>query len=101
MATNPSPPGRFSTTTGLPQRAVNRSANSLAAISTPDPGPSGTMNLTVRCGQVWPWDGVVKPANTARNAAAIANTIWRPIAAIPFPVSYTHLRAHETRHDLV
>src|SRR5450756_2841300 len=23
------------------------------------------------------------------------------VAAIPAPVSYTHLRAHETRHDLV
>src|SRR5579871_918048 len=46
-----SPPGRFSTTTGLPQRAVSRSANSRAPISAPLPGPSGTMKRTLRWGQ--------------------------------------------------
>ena len=54
MATIPSPPGRFSTTTGWPQRALSRSASSRAPISTPDPGPSGSRNFTVRCGQLCP-----------------------------------------------
>ena len=52
MATMPSPPGRFSTTTGWPQRADSLSANSRAPISTPLPGPSVTMNRTGRFGQV-------------------------------------------------
>src|SRR5450756_936679 len=46
-----SPPGRFSTTTVWPHFAVSLSANSRAVISTPEPGPSGMMNLTTRCGQ--------------------------------------------------
>ena len=33
----PSPPGRFSTTTGFPHRAASRSANSRAAMSVPLP----------------------------------------------------------------
>src|SRR5262245_39845179 len=51
MATKPSPPGRFSTTTGLPHRADNRSANKRAPMSAPAPGPNGTMNFTVWSGQ--------------------------------------------------
>src|ERR1700730_8082618 len=50
IATSPSPPGRLSITTDLPQRPVSRSANSRASISIALPGPDGTMNLTVRCG---------------------------------------------------
>ena len=50
MATMPSPPGRFSTTTDWPQRADSLSANSRAPISTPLPGPSVTMNRTGRFG---------------------------------------------------
>src|ERR1700730_17688148 len=75
-ATRPSAPGRFSTTTGLPQRAGSRSARSRAPISAPEPGPSGTMNFTGRCGQVCDWacacaaneTGIAKSASTnARN----------------------------------
>jgi hypothetical protein len=51
MATMPSPPGRFSTTTGCPHFADNLSANSRAPMSTPLPGPSVMMNLTGRLGQ--------------------------------------------------
>ena len=51
MATIASPPGLFSITTGLPHFAERRSAISRAPISTPEPGPSGRMNLTLRCGQ--------------------------------------------------
>src|ERR1700676_5376342 len=51
MATKASPPGRFSITTGWPQRAASRSANSRAPMSDPEPGPSGRMNLTGCCGQ--------------------------------------------------
>ena len=46
----PSPPGRFSTTTGLPQRADKRSANSRAVMSLALAAPYGMMNLTVRVG---------------------------------------------------
>src|SRR5207344_181441 len=51
MATMPSPPGRFSTTTGWPHFAESLSANSRAPMSTPLPGPSVMMNLTGRLGQ--------------------------------------------------
>src|SRR5258708_24490246 len=70
MATRPSPPGRFSTTTGWPQRLLNRSAISRVPISTPLPGPSVTMNLTVRCGQVCAVDGSAARTSTARKATA-------------------------------
>src|SRR5262244_1893288 len=53
----PSPPGRFSTTTGWSQRVLSRSPSSRAPMSTPDPGPSGTRNFTVRCGQTCAADG--------------------------------------------
>ena len=52
MATMPSPPGRFSTTTDWPQRFDSLSANSRAPISTPLPGPNVTMSRTGRFGQV-------------------------------------------------
>ena len=50
MATMASPPGRFSTTTGWPQRWVRRSANSRAPMSEPLPAPSVRMNRTGRVG---------------------------------------------------
>ena len=50
IATRPSPPGRFSTTTDLPQRAVKRSANSRAVMSVALAGPNGNMSRTVRVG---------------------------------------------------
>src|SRR5450830_819260 len=52
IATKASPPGRFSTTTVWPHFADSLSAKSRAVMSTPEPGPSGMTNLTVRCGQV-------------------------------------------------
>ena len=51
MATMPSPPGRFSITTGWPHFLVSRSASSRALMSAPLPGPSVRMNLTGRVGQ--------------------------------------------------
>ena len=48
-----SPPGLFSTTTGLPHLAESLSARTRAVMSTPEPGPSGTRKRTLRCGQVW------------------------------------------------
>src|SRR5215475_10880192 len=68
MATRPSPPGRFSTTTGWPQRLLNRSPIIRVPISTPLPGPSVTMNLTARCGQVCAFDGCAARTSTARQA---------------------------------
>ena len=50
IAMMPSPPGWFSTTTGLPQRAERRSANSRAMMSVPLPGPSGRISFTGRVG---------------------------------------------------
>ena len=47
-----SPPGLFSTTTDCPHFCDSRSANMRAVMSTPEPGPSGTMKRTVRVGQV-------------------------------------------------
>ena len=47
---NPSPPWRFSTTTGCAQRCDSRSARSRPAISVPLPGGRGRMRRTVRCG---------------------------------------------------
>src|SRR5215472_10501881 len=72
MATRPSPPGRFSTTIGWPQRLLNRSPISRAPISTPLPGPSVTMNLTARCGQVSAVDGFAARTSAARKAMANA-----------------------------
>src|SRR5215472_8867375 len=72
MATRPSPPGRFSTTIGWPQRLLNRSAISRVPISTPLPGPSVTMNLTARCGQVCAVDGFAARTSRARKAMANA-----------------------------
>src|SRR5579862_2333739 len=65
MATTPSPPGRFSMTTGCPQRLLSRSANSRAAMSEPLPAPSGRISFTGRLGQSDAFGEV-----TAMNAAA-------------------------------
>src|SRR5262249_39585172 len=78
MATIPSPPGRFSTTTGWPQRAFSRSANRRAPMSTPAPAPSGSRNLTGRSGQVGACcdvcaaDGDVQSTNGPRKLKAIS-----------------------------
>src|SRR5665648_90169 len=37
----------------------------------------------------------------AFGGATIAEGLAAYLRQFPFPVSYTHLRAHETRHDLV
>jgi hypothetical protein len=63
MATMPSPPGRFSTTTGWPHFADSLSAMSRALISTPLPGPSGRMSFTARVGQLCAADGRADSAN--------------------------------------
>ena len=52
IATKPSPPGRFSTTTGWPHFAASFSAISRAPMSAPEPGPSGRMMRTGRVGQI-------------------------------------------------
>src|SRR5450756_611791 len=40
-------------------------------------------------------------ARSARSALSIACSTASSTSLIRMPVSYTHLRAHETRHDLV
>src|SRR5262249_60950607 len=72
IATSPSPPGRFSTTTGWPHCLLRRSASSRVPISTPLPGPSVTKNFTGRCGQVCAGDGVAE--TTSASAAARMKT---------------------------
>src|SRR5262245_48917108 len=68
-------------TTGLPQRAGNRSARSRAPISAPDPGPSGTMNFTDRCGHDSARTGAVEA--TARANRTIADTRTRGMGDLP------------------
>ena len=70
IATMPSPPGWFSTTTGWPHFFASRSANSREPMSTPDPGPSGTMNLTVRVGQLCACAGALNMSTHKVKAAA-------------------------------
>src|SRR5450756_1102000 len=49
------------------------------------------------------WETVMSPDPVSADALAAAGDIGSPqeIARNKPPVSYTHLRAHETRHDLV
>src|SRR5262245_13123299 len=64
-------------TTGWPQRFCSLSASSLPLISTPEPGPRGRMNFTVRWGQdcaddcadADPADAVIATRPTARKVA--------------------------------
>src|SRR5439155_126947 len=74
MATRPSPPGRFSTTTGWPQRLAKRSAISRVPISTPLPAPSVTMNLTGRCGQICAAVGSAASTSAETRPSARPNT---------------------------
>src|SRR3954453_20950651 len=73
MATMPSPPARFSTTTGWPHFFERASPTKRAVMSTPEPGPSETMNLTVRSGQA---EAGAAAANS-ETAAKIAVMILR------------------------
>ena len=68
----PSAPWRFSTTTGWPQRSVNRSARRRPARSIPLPGGSGTTKRTVFCGQVGKdvWGDGCACAAPAKSAGA-------------------------------
>src|SRR5262249_61661124 len=43
----------FSTTTGWPHFVDSLSATNRAVISAPEPGPSGMMKRTERCGHCW------------------------------------------------
>src|SRR5215469_9483876 len=83
MATRPSAPGLFSITTGFPQRAGSRSASRRAPMSTPEPGPSVTMNLTGRCGQA----GACAPDGETDQARATASAAQRSIFAIMAPLT--------------
>src|SRR3974390_3778868 len=59
IATKASPPGLFSTTTGWPHFAERLSAKTRAVMSTPEPGPSGMIKCTGRCGQLCANDDAV------------------------------------------
>src|SRR5262245_6555070 len=82
MAMMLSPPGRFSTTTGWPQRCDSFSANSRAPTSTAAPGPNGTMNLTDRVGQAGAWATAPDTARPASSALTKAKTRNRVMAVL-------------------
>src|SRR4051794_35502821 len=69
-----SPPGLFSITTGWPHFCVSFSANSRPPMSAPAPGPNGTMNFTVRVGQVCACAGATSGV-ASRAMAARTNLI--------------------------
>jgi hypothetical protein len=75
IATKPSPPGRFSTTTAWPHFAASFSAISRAPMSAPAPGPSGRMTRTVRVGQFCAAEGSEDSASD-ENATAEPIRIW-------------------------
>ena len=82
IATMPSPPGRFSTTTGWPHFADSLSAISRAPISTPLPGPSGRMSFTDRVGQ---FCAVAGRADSASADSAMAEPISALASRMTFP----------------
>src|SRR5450756_2691990 len=41
------------------------------------------------------------PSSSAATMIMVLSSVSRPTTPASSPVSYTHLRAHETRHDLV
>ncbi len=69
-----SPPGRFSITTGLPQRCVSRSWIRRAPMSAPAPGPNGMMSRIGRCGHcVWACVGTAAAIGVAQMSAPRIN----------------------------
>src|SRR5262245_36682218 len=98
--TRPSPPGRFSTTTGLPQRADKRSANRRAVVSLALAAPNGRMKCTVRVGNIScaaapPMS--CKLAPSARAAGAMSLTI-EPSAWINFAGQNSNIVADGAPH---
>src|SRR4051812_46143044 len=85
MAMMLSPPGRFSITTGLPQRCESFSWISRAPMSAPAPGPNGITKRIGRCGQLCACDIDGSAASAATNAAAImdARTGTERMAILP------------------
>ena len=72
-----SPPGLFSITTGLPQRACRRSWMRRAPISAPAPGPKGMMKRTGPCGQA-----CVCACADGADAARVANSAMIEIQSL-------------------
>ena len=110
-----SPPGRFSITTGLPQRCESFSWISRAPMSAPAPGPNGMMNFTARCGQacvgvgVCACDGInvhasVRPQMTAVAVNRAMRMVFLPVfvfcstrAPLPKFVIHCGTFSHELR----
>src|SRR5450759_4632484 len=65
---------------------------SFTAIGTPASGPGSSPRATV-----------ASMSSAARRASSARTSVnaWISPSRCSIPVSYTHLRAHETRHDLV
>src|SRR5687768_9549230 len=80
MATMPSPPGRFSTTTDWPHFLASASPTSRAVRSTPEPGPSETMKRTLRSGHAEAGAAAVSSARPATAAAINLRMIVPPMA---------------------
>src|SRR5450756_2713313 len=79
--------------------ATNGPATSITPIKTARPGSICSVNMTCRLRTNWCELGMHRPA--ARVLEFRVSTRHCLQLAEPKPVSYTHLRAHETRHDLV
>jgi hypothetical protein len=66
-----SPPGRFSITTGRLHLRDALSLRTRAVVSTPLPGPSGKIHVTLRCGQDCAADCACAGTSAARTRVAL------------------------------
>src|SRR5659263_311235 len=71
---------------------LERQTPQAATLTSSWPGPGSGVSISVMCSG-WPSIG---PGFTSRTALMVVL-----LQGWTGPVSYTHLRAHETRHDLV
>ena len=92
MATKPSPPGRFSTTTGWPHFAASFSAIRRAPMSAPEPGPSGRRNFDrARAASSAPRDA--RSADSARRTDECAHESPQPVTAKSLQSAWPSLRS--------
>src|SRR5450759_3768064 len=91
----------------IPEQAVDR-CWSACSCRTWELGPSGFSDKTEHCGVAQAPPGGDGHSSTRKSECRTASAWWPHVACWhgrpvlwACPVSYTHLRAHETRHDLV
>src|SRR4051812_39554395 len=84
----PSPPGRFSTMTGVPHRFASLSAKGRAVMSPPLPAGNGVMIFTTWVGQDWACPGA--PVTDKASVVRTARTrLVAGIMASPRPMDTT------------